>query len=61
MAAEAEPPSKVDAHFRRTPSRLSWIVGTVQNAAARASHRSRLARQLRVNAQQPSKKLGILQ
>jgi hypothetical protein len=37
IAAEAEPPSKVGAHFRRTPSRLSWIVGTVQNAAARTS------------------------
>jgi hypothetical protein len=59
-AAEAEPPSKVGAHFRRAPSRLSWIVGTVQNAAARTSRPARLARQLRVNAQQPSKKLGIL-
>ncbi len=61
MAAETEARSKIAVPFRRAPSRLSWIVGTVQNATARTSHRSRIPRQLRVNAQQPSKKLGILQ
>ncbi len=60
VAAEAEARIKLGVQFRRASPRLSGIVGAVQDTAARTSRRSRLARQLRVNAQQPAKKLGIL-
>ena len=61
VAAEAEPSSKIGVHIRRAPTGLSRIVSAVQNAAARTSCRSRLARQIRVNTQQQSEKIGILQ
>ncbi len=43
VAAKAEARIKVGAHFWRTPSQLSWTVGTVQNAAARTPRPARLA------------------
>jgi hypothetical protein len=59
--AEAEARLELGADLVQTASRLARIVGAVKHPAALASARMNFAGQFLVNAQQQSKKIGILQ